>query len=102
MTSAVSTLGVWATWPTDETPAAAIRSCTRADPVRTRWCANHLDVVRVGALDDLQVLLHNPARVGQERPLHANAGPILVGLQRIAGGDSDQTAVTHPGLQGLR
>jgi len=52
-------------------------------------------VVRVGVLLDVQVFLHDASRVGQERPLRAEARAVLVALHHRVGRDQRNARVAH-------
>src|SRR5260370_10394736 len=54
-------------------------------------------VLRVGVLLDVEVLLHNAAGIGEERPLRSQPVAVLVGGEQVVGRDGDEARV--PDLQ---
>ena len=46
---------------------------------------DHRIVLRISVLGDVQLLLNDAARIGEERPVRADTAPILVGLGDIVG-----------------
>jgi hypothetical protein len=60
---------------------------------------DHRIVLRVGVLLDVEVLLDDPARVGQERPEGADGGPELLQRVVLVGRDRRDLCVRHGDLR---
>ena len=56
---------------------------------------DHRIVDRVRVFGDVQVLLNDPAGVGEERPMGPDSAAIFAGLAYVVGADRDQLAVAN-------
>src|SRR4029077_6534515 len=54
---------------------------------------NHGIVGRIRVFGDVQIFLNQTRRVGEERPVRADAGAIFICLGDIVGADGDETAI---------
>src|SRR6266849_7619987 len=55
---------------------------------------DHRIVFGVGVLGDVEILLNLTSRIGQEGPMSADAGAVLIRRKHVVGTDSDQAGVT--------
>ena len=54
---------------------------------------DHRIVGGIRVLGDIEVLLHHAPRIGQERPMRVDAGPVLVRRNQIVRADGDEAAI---------
>src|SRR5215472_5175139 len=80
-------------------PVAVVHAVDDQARLEHQRVRDHRVVVRVGVLLDVEVLLHMPAGIGQERPLRADRVTELVGLEVVVCRDRDDLRVGHRDLR---
>src|SRR5215204_1495658 len=65
---------------TTEEPVAVVDLVDNKTWLEDNHMRNHGIVNRIGVLGDVQILLYDPSRVGEECPVSSDSGAILIGL----------------------
>jgi hypothetical protein len=78
---------------TAEEPIAVVDFVDDETGFKNDDVGNHRIVDGIGVLGDIEVFLYNAACVGEERPVSADSGAVLVGEGDVVGADGDEPAV---------
>ena len=78
--------------PTEE-PVALVDLVDNETGLKDDRMGDHWVVAGISVFGDVEVLLHDPPRVGEEGPVGANPVPIFIGLGDVVGADRDEPAI---------
>src|SRR5262245_47991753 len=74
-------------------PVAVVDLINDKTGLEDNHVGNHWIVDRIGVFGDVEILLDNTPRVGEERPVGAYSSAIFIRLSDVVGADRDQPAI---------
>jgi hypothetical protein len=74
-------------------PVAVVDFVDEEAGLEDNHVGDHGIVERIGVFGDVEIFLNDTSRVGEERPVGADAAAIFIRLANIVGADGDEPAI---------